>query len=141
MSTVGSVGYALARALAPAPEAERVVVYIGAPDLDPPVRESKPMPRAEAEAFAAELRAHGTFLGSPISGVHVGEKSAPVSAETAQARERRDNAPHFLPNRQRKVRASAGRWRGETNGSHWERTSTENRTQFIETGLRKGWAL
>jgi hypothetical protein len=124
------------------PVDEEFVVYIGVPELHPPVRESRVMTRADAEQFASELRAQTTFLGARITGVHVGLRSKDMTVPAQRGtRGRTQSTTHYMPNNRRNVRASSGRWRGETSGSHWERTSTEHRPQYIESGLRKGWAL
>lgn len=140
MTTVGSVGYALARALKPSTDTAHVVVYIAVPTLNPPMRESKEMTRAEADEFAAELLADGSFLGAPITGLHIGPKSAPVPAPVRRSRERDANAAPFLPNRSRKVRASSKEWRGEKDGTRMDRIA-ERTVQTIPGGFRNGWYM
>lgn len=126
MNTVGSVGYALASALAKESAPPEYVVVINVPGLDPPVRVSKPMSRAHADAYASELRTEGTLLGAPIGAVTVAPKPERPSDEVLRQRanaRRTHNAPAFLPNHQRKVRASAKEWRGEKDGSKIDRTT------------------
>lgn len=144
MATVGSVGYALASAIAKAePTTTEYVVVINVPELDPPVRVSKPMSRAAADSYAGELRAEGTLLGAPICAVDVAPKPETPSDEVLRQRIKARsyaNAPAFMPNNRRKVRASDKDWRGEKDGPKIDRT-TERITHVIPGGFRKGWVM
>lgn len=112
------MAHAMSAAAPPVPH----VVFILVPTLDPPLRMSKPGTHAEMQALADELRGT-TLLGAPIAHVHVGPKPQPVAPDVRRQRTLTHNAPAFMPNNRRKVRASAKDWAGEKDGLRIDRTT------------------